>query len=100
MMFIICSSIRMYILKIYWEFYHSIIYIANEGYHVRIKCKKWSTDDGHKVMAKLHPDFESSELKWYIKVNLRWKVKWSCIRCQWSKVYTTYNSNLKSSAVL
>ena len=24
-------------IKIYWEFYHGIIYIANEGRHLRIK---------------------------------------------------------------
>ena len=35
MMFVICSSIRMRI-KIYCEFYHCIIYITNEGRHVRI----------------------------------------------------------------
>jgi hypothetical protein len=23
-------------IKIYWEFYHGIIYIANEGHHIRI----------------------------------------------------------------
>ena len=31
-MFIMC----MYEIEIYWEFYHSIICIANEGRHVRI----------------------------------------------------------------
>ena len=35
-MFIICSYVR---IKIYWEFYHDIIYIANEGRDVRIVFK-------------------------------------------------------------
>jgi hypothetical protein len=35
MLFMICSSIRMCDLK-YIEFYHGIIYIVNEGRHVRI----------------------------------------------------------------
>jgi hypothetical protein len=31
MMFIICLSIRIHVrIEIYWEFYHGIIYIANE----------------------------------------------------------------------
>jgi len=34
-MFVICSSIRMS--ELYREFYHCIIYIANEGRHVRIR---------------------------------------------------------------
>jgi len=36
-MFVSCSSIYMHVrIKIYLEFYHCIIYIANEGRHVRM----------------------------------------------------------------
>ena len=37
MMFVICSSNTHVRIKIFREFYHCIIEIANEGRHVRIK---------------------------------------------------------------